>query len=594
MIWIVDGINLSEWILILCFTIFCGMIIILMINVSVEVWDYVESHELLPTLNSTKDHQMYDDRVIEEIWIKNRNSKHFKLILPPACVKKLTSNGNGRDRSSSIISIQNTKRIVKKLYKATLGRKESSDNLGKSVSELLWELDIPQFQYYSSFDLPGGCTPLLCFINSRSGGQQGIYYKEQLLKLLNPYQVVDLSVTKSPLVVLKEFSKLPAKVKILVCGGDGTISWILDSIDQIPLWNDEEHIDRKPEVAILPIGTGNDLANELGWLDIHENHVMSGILQKVQSAQPCHLDRWKLVLSKQKPSQSSSSSAKSGREKNKEKDKDKEIKHFQNYFGIGVDAQIVLQFHVMRNSNPNLFFHKYINKLFYGIMGWQEIWRQSCESLPTSIELFYKGKKVDLPPDTQGIVFLNIASYGGGSILWREGLDTVVGSMDTLFMESYDADHHNDIAPPGLSETGSPMRHNEGARKVYKKVAIDDGLLEVVAVKSSFELAQVKLGITSCQKLLQGDAFEVVVHKAIPMQIDGEPWIQNPGKISLSLLFEEQTRKALMCRPVPSEANIDLLIECLEKIQNQQVITKFQTEKILKEYVHLVQHNYKQ
>lgn len=138
------------------------------------------------------------------------------------------------------------------------------------------------------------------------------------------------------------------------------------------------------------------------------------------------------------------------------------------------------------------------------------------------------------------------------------------------------------------------MRHNEGARKVYKKVAIDDGLLEVVAVKSSFELAQVKLGITSCQKLLQGDAFEVVVHKAIPMQIDGEPWIQNPGKISLSLLFEEQTRKALMCRPVPSEANIDLLIECLEKIQNQQIITKFQTEKILKEYVHLVQHNYKQ
>ena len=49
-----------------------------------------------------------------------------------------------------------------------------------------------------------------------------------------------------------------SNIRILACGGDGTAGWIFSVLDKLD-------IRPVPPLAILPLGTGNDLARVFGW-----------------------------------------------------------------------------------------------------------------------------------------------------------------------------------------------------------------------------------------------------------------------------------------------------------------------------------------
>lgn len=54
-----------------------------------------------------------------------------------------------------------------------------------------------------------------------------------------------------------------------------------------------------------------------------------------------------------------------------------------------------------------------------------------------------------------------------------------------------------------------------------------DGFLDVVSVRGAFHLGQIKVGLSTPQRLCQCREAVIVIKRKVPVQIDGEPWRQN-------------------------------------------------------------------
>ena len=74
-------------------------------------------------------------------------------------------------------------------------------------------------------------------------------------------------------------------LKVIVCGGDGSLNWVLAEMDSV-------NFDYPPSVAIIPLGTGNDLSNILGWGTGYKNEDILKFFNKIRSSKIEKLDRY--------------------------------------------------------------------------------------------------------------------------------------------------------------------------------------------------------------------------------------------------------------------------------------------------------------
>lgn len=95
------------------------------------------------------------------------------------------------------------------------------------------------------------------------------------------------------------FRKVP-HYRVLVCGGDGTVGWVLNAIDK-------QNFVSPPPVAILPAGTGNDLARVLSWGgglgSVERQGGLCTVLHHIEYAAVTILDRWKVAVLNQQRKQ---------------------------------------------------------------------------------------------------------------------------------------------------------------------------------------------------------------------------------------------------------------------------------------------------
>ncbi|VDO44313.1 unnamed protein product [Haemonchus placei] len=133
----------------------------------------------------------------------------------------------------------------------------------------------------------GGGSPLLVLVNSKSGDNQGQRMIRKFKRLLNPLQVFDI-ISTGPDFALSFFDALDS-FRVLVCGGDGTVGWVLGAFDRLGLHN-------KCQLAILPLGTGNDLARVLGWGHaFYDDTQLPQLLRTFERAHTRMLDRWSVL-----------------------------------------------------------------------------------------------------------------------------------------------------------------------------------------------------------------------------------------------------------------------------------------------------------
>ena len=115
--------------------------------------------------------------------------------------------------------------------------------------------------------------------------------------------------------------------------------------------------------------------------------------------------------------------------------------------------------------------------------------RRRCKDLHKEIKLEVDGKYIELPP-IEGIIILNIMSWGSGANIWGPEKD-----------EKFTKPNHW------------------------------DGMLEVVGVQGVVHLGQIQSGLRSAIRIVQGSHIKIHMNCDVPVQVDGEPWIQTAGDI---------------------------------------------------------------
>ncbi|XP_073778438.1 diacylglycerol kinase theta [Danio rerio] len=318
-------------------------------------------------------------------------------------------------------------------------------------------------------------VPLLVFVNPKSGGLKGREILYSFRKLLNPHQVFELS-SGGPLAGLHTFRDVP-HFRILVCGGDGTVGWVLGVLESIR----HKICCPEPAISIIPLGTGNDLARVLRWGAGYSGEDPYNILLSVDEAEEVQMDRWTILLDAQEMTEDGKENCFLEPPK---------IVQMNNYFGLGIDAELSLDFHHAREEDPDKFNSRFHNKGVYVKVGLQKL--SHTRNLHKDIRLQVDKLEVELP-NIEGLIFLNIPSWGSGADLWGSDND---------------------------SRFGRPR--------------IDDGMLEVVGVTGVVHMGQVQSGLRSGIRIAQGSYIRITVSKALPVQVDGEPWIQSPGQIIIS------------------------------------------------------------
>jgi len=196
---------------------------------------------------------------------------------------------------------------------------------------------------------------------------------------------------------------------IVVAGGDGTVNWVVSMLESHSDFFDNVAV---PPISVIPTGTGNDLSHMLGWggaFEMEDRRTLEMTLNKIcDSRKVKEMDIWKVRY---------------WRTDNNSLDEEKIM---LNYFSVGVDASIAVDFETCRKTSPECFGCHCMSKSMYLPIGLKHMFgdRSLNEYLRCSVvDLEGNATPVRFDESDKTFVIQAITSIYGGSDMWPHDME---------------------------------------------------------------------------------------------------------------------------------------------------------------------------
>eukprot|EP01121_Diplochlamys_sp_Union-15-3_P008451 TRINITY_DN2243_c0_g1_i1.p1 TRINITY_DN2243_c0_g1~~TRINITY_DN2243_c0_g1_i1.p1 ORF type:complete len:326 (-),score=52.49 TRINITY_DN2243_c0_g1_i1:77-910(-) len=245
----------------------------------------------------------------------------------------------------------------------------------------------------------------------------------------------------------------------------------------------------------------------LRWGGGYNGGKLEPFLSRIKTSSfPVKIDRWKLhcvpltadeIEKMDEEYYKSIGKKKKPHKVEKEKSKLEEINMVvNNYFSVGIGAQIIEDFDTLRNKHPTWISSRIVGKGWYGALSLKRMVKPGT-SVNRIVTAFLDGKKLDIPSKVLELTVLNIPSIMGGADFW--GKYTIT-------------------------------------RKQAFVPTICDNYFELVGLKGLSHMARIKAGVApkGAMRLGQGKHLVLNIRKTFNAQVDGEAILLPPCKIELS------------------------------------------------------------
>ncbi|KAF3551522.1 hypothetical protein DY000_02000343, partial [Brassica cretica] len=111
--------------------------------------------------------------------------------------------------------------------------------------------------------------------------------------------------------------------------------------------------------------------------------------------------------------------------------------------------------------------------------------------------------------------------------------------------------------------------------------SIHDKVVEVVSISGTWHLGKLQVGLSQARRLAQGQSVKIQLCAPLPVQIDGEPWSQQPCTLTISHHGQAFMLKRAAEEPLGHAAAI--ITDVLENAETNQVINASQKRALLQE-----------